>query len=80
MRKEDMEAVGKAISVIVAKCSSRIIIEPVKEKLCCSECKYWDEFPSSTIEQDFHECRYYTVRIHTKADDYCSKAERRENE
>lgn len=40
MRKEDMEAVGKAISVIVAKCNSRVIIEPVEENLNCTGCKW----------------------------------------
>lgn len=40
MRKEDMEAVGKAISVIVAKCNSRVIIEPVAGELSCSGCKW----------------------------------------
>lgn len=33
MRKEDMESVGKAISVIIDKCHSRVIIEPIKNKL-----------------------------------------------
>lgn len=32
MRREDMEAVGKAISVIIDKCHSRVIIEPIEPK------------------------------------------------
>ena len=32
MRKEDLEAVGKAISVILTRCNNRVIIEPIEPR------------------------------------------------
>lgn len=45
----------------------------------CRDCKWWDVSPSSTSAPAFHRCRGFE-KHHTKADEFCSRAERREDE
>lgn len=49
------------------------------EPIRCCECKWWDVSPSSTSAPAFHRCRGFE-KHHTKADEFCSRAERREDE
>lgn len=47
----------------------------------CKDCKCWDAFPSSTATPAYHECkRFIGTRLHTRANDYCSLAERMRDE
>lgn len=49
------------------------------ELIRCKDCKWWDVLPSSTSAPAFHRCRGFE-KHHTKADEFCSRAERREDE
>lgn len=44
----------------------------------CRDCKYWDAGPSCSAYPDLHVCIYWMRRIVTEAEDFCSRAERRE--
>lgn len=49
------------------------------ELIRCKDCRWWDVSPSSTSAPAFHRCRGFE-KHHTKADEFCSRAERREDE
>ena len=52
---------------------------PTIEIIRCRDCKYWDPFPSSSSAPEYHQCkRFGGVMMGSRADDYCSYAERRE--
>ena len=44
----------------------------------CGECKWWNFAPDNTMLPDWHGCRYYGARMHTRVEDFCSRGERRE--
>ena len=45
----------------------------------CRNCKFWDRYPSSTAAPDYHHCGFgINVNWHTRADEYCSRGERRD--
>ena len=44
----------------------------------CKDCKYWDEFPSSSLAPEFHKCK--GLGVHTVANFFCSKGERKTND
>lgn len=44
----------------------------------CWECKWWELGPDNTMLPDWHKCRFYGTRMHTRDNDFCSKGERRE--
>lgn len=44
----------------------------------CRDCRYWDGYPSSSAMPWLHECHARIARLHTAADEFCSRAERRE--
>lgn len=44
----------------------------------CKDCKWWDFAPDNTMLPDWHRCRYYGARMHTRVEDFCSRGERRE--
>lgn len=45
----------------------------------CAYCKYWDLFPSSTIEPEYHNCkRHVGVTFGMRECDWCSLFEFRE--
>ena len=48
------------------------------EIIRCRDCRYWDGYPSSSAMPWLHECHARIARLHTAADEFCSRAERRE--
>lgn len=49
------------------------------EVVRCKDCKFWDKYPSSTAAPDYHHCGFgINVNLHTRADEYCSRGERRD--
>ena len=47
----------------------------------CADCRYWNQFPSSSISPDYHDCeRHVGIRFGTRAFDFCSYGEHREEE
>ena len=48
------------------------------EIIRCKDCRYWGAYPSSSATPWLHECHARIARLHTAADEYCSRAERRE--
>lgn len=52
----------------------RDLVEVVR----CANCKYWDSYPSFSALPDYHRCRMYS-RLSTRAIDYCSRGERRDD-
>lgn len=54
--------------------------EVVGELIRCCECKWWDiTSPASTMTLTFYKCRCYK-KHYTQEDEFCSRAERREDE
>ena len=51
---------------------------PTIEIIRCRDCRYWGAYPSSSATPWFHECYARIARLHTAADEFCSRAERRE--
>lgn len=51
---------------------------PTIEIIQCNDCRYWEPFPSSSAMPWLHECYARIARLHTAADEFCSRAERRE--
>jgi len=49
------------------------------EIIHCNDCKWWDFAPDNTMLPDWHRCRWYG-RMHTRYEDFCSRAERRTDE
>lgn len=49
----------------------------VVEIIHCRDCKYWDEFPSSTINIEYHKCSGFPIFTESKSDDFCSRGERK---
>lgn len=56
-----------------------VMQEVIGELIRCKDCRWWDVSPSSTSAPAFHRCRGFE-KHHTKADEFCSRAERREDE
>lgn len=62
------------------------IIEIVEEQptieaeiIHCKDCVYWDSLPSSSLAPDYHHCAFgINTNLHTTADDFCGRAERRQ--
>ena len=48
------------------------------EIIRCKDCRYWGAYPSSSATPWLHECYARIARLHTAADEFCSRAERRE--
>lgn len=48
------------------------------EIIRCRDCRYWGAYPSSSATPWLHECYARIARLHTAADEFCSRAERRE--
>jgi hypothetical protein len=45
----------------------------------CKDCKFWDKFPTSTAAPDYHHCGFgINVNWYTRAEEYCSRGERRD--
>lgn len=44
----------------------------------CKDCKWWDFAPDNTMLPDWHRCRWYGGRLHTRYEDFCSRGERSE--
>ena len=45
----------------------------------CKDCKFWDKFPNSTAAPDYHHCGFgINVNWYTRAEEYCSRGERRD--
>ena len=44
----------------------------------CKDCVYWDSLPSSSLAPEYHECVVRPFHIDTTAEDFCSRAERRQ--
>lgn len=51
---------------------------PNIEIIRCKDCRYWGAYPSSSATPWLHECYARIARLHTAADEFCSRAERRE--
>ena len=49
------------------------------EIIRCTDCKWWDFAPDNTMLPDWHRCRWYG-RMHTRYEDFCSRAERSESD
>lgn len=52
---------------------------PLKEIVCCKDCKHFGE--ADSVEPKYHECKYFSdfaTVYYMLEDDYCSCAERRE--
>lgn len=48
------------------------------EIIRCRDCRFWDPFPSSSSAPEYHQCNEFGgVMTASRADDYCSRAERR---
>lgn len=47
------------------------------EIIRCKDCVYWDSLPSSSAPE-YHECVKRPFHINTIAEDFCSRAERRQ--
>jgi len=50
------------------------------EVVRCKDCRYWDAFPTASATPYMHECSCRYPHRGTSANDYCSWAERREDE
>ena len=48
------------------------------EIIRCKDCRYWGACPSSSATPWLHECYARIARLYTAADEFCSRAERRE--
>ena len=49
------------------------------EVVRCKDCKFWDKFPNSTAAPDYHHCGFgINVNWYTRAEEYCSRGERRD--
>ena len=49
------------------------------EVVRCKDCRWWDKFPTDSAFPDYRKCNAHALaRISTKAKDFCSRAERRE--
>ena len=48
------------------------------EIIRCKDCRYWGAYPSSSATPWLHECYARIARLYTAADEFCSRAERRE--
>lgn len=45
----------------------------------CKDCKFWSKYSSSSAASEYHHCSFgIGVNLHTKADGYCHRGERRD--
>lgn len=50
---------------------------PTVEVVRCKNCRYWDVLPASTAAPAYHECKVRPLRMHTTAEDFCSRGEQK---
>ena len=70
-----------SFAIVMAKTNSQKVEDlPYAQSdiIRCKECGFWDADPSCSAFPDLHVCRYW-LRITTEVDDFCSKAERKDN-
>lgn len=46
----------------------------------CKDCRFWDWMPASTATPDYHLCRRPFQKIAMTEHDFCSKAERKDDD
>lgn len=51
-----------------------------QELIRCSDCRFWDMIPASTATPDYHLCRRPFQSIAMTEHDFCSKAERKDDD
>lgn len=81
-RGKAIEAIGEIHSLDYNAQAIKARIEQLPsaqpEIVRCWECKWWELTPDNTMLPDWHKCRFYGTRMHTRDNDFCSKGERRE--
>lgn len=50
------------------------------ELIRCKDCRFWDKMPASTATPDYHLCRRPFQKIAMTEYDFCSKADRRDDD
>lgn len=62
--------------------AEKAVAEAIRKQLVhCADCRYWNQFPSSSIAPDYHDCeRHAGVRFGMRAFDFCSYGKHREEE
>lgn len=77
MKFEDVYCIYKLSS---ANKATAIDIDYVGDLIQCKDCRFWDWMPASTATPDYHLCRRPFQKIAMTEHDFCSKAERKDDD
>ena len=69
---------GFNTALVAVMCDLDKVPSAEPEIVKCKDCTYWDEMPSSTFTPEYHECVVHHINM--RAEDFCSRARRRQDD
>ncbi len=54
--------------------------EILEEIIRCRDCRYWDDFPTSTVYPEYHKCKMVGKGFITEESGFCCYGSRRDDQ
>lgn len=74
------QGIKDAVHVVETLCIDEEPTVDAVPVIRCKDCRFWDWMPASTATPDYHLCRRPFQKIAMTEHDFCSRAERRDDD